>query len=81
MNIDLRNVSEKFETAIEEVKKNNDYKTNIKAVEHCVLSHSQNLEQIEKLKAELYQTKQQLSTIKGKLNLFVEFSEFVKKIK
>jgi hypothetical protein len=81
MNIDLRDVSIEFQKEIEEIKKINDYKTNIKAVSHCVINHLKNIHEIEKLKNELYLSRKEISEIKGKINLGVEFFDFLNRIK
>jgi response regulator of citrate/malate metabolism len=67
MNIDLRNISEEFEKAVNEVKKNFDINTNSKAVEYCVLNYLLKLKEIEKLKIDLNKEKQEHSFLKNKV--------------
>lgn len=64
MNIDLRNISEEFENQVNQIKKDFLISTNSKAVEYCTLNYLQKLDEIEKLKQELKETKQSLGNVR-----------------
>lgn len=64
MNIDLRNISEEFENQVNQIKKDFLISTNSKAVEYCTLNYLQKLDEIEKLKKELNETKQSLHNVR-----------------
>lgn len=81
MNIDLRNVSERFEENVNEIKKLKKIKNNTKVVEICVLNYLKLEKQKEDLEQETYRLKAELRSIKGKINLFKEFISFVEEIK
>lgn len=79
MNIDLRNISEEFEKEVTEVKKSFDINTNSKAVEYCVMNYLIKLKEIEKLKMELNNEKQEHSVLKNKLSQLKELFAWINK--
>ena len=79
MNIDLRNISEEFETQVNLIKKALDINTNSKAVEHCVVNYRKKLEEIENLKKELNKEKQEHSILKNKLLQLKELFAWINK--
>jgi hypothetical protein len=54
MNIDLRNISEEFENAVNEVKNDFEINTNSKAVEFCTVNYLNQLKHIAELKQKLH---------------------------
>lgn len=68
MNIDLRNISEEFESQVNEVKKRFHVNTNSKAVELCVANYFIKLKEIEKLKSDLDKANTELRITRGKIN-------------
>lgn len=75
MNIDLRNVSEKFENNINQLKKNYGYKTNTHAVEHCVNNYLRIEEEKKELEKELEIAKRRMKSYKNKISCFKEAFE------
>lgn len=68
MNIDLRNISSEFENQVNKIKRQFDINTNSKAVEYSVVNYLQKLEEIEKLKQQLSDTKHKLSSYERRLD-------------
>lgn len=68
MNIDLRNISEEFESQVNKIKREFDINTNSKAVEHSVVNYLKKLEEIKKMKEELNQVKHTLSHYQRRLD-------------
>ena len=75
MNIDLRNVSERFEENVNKVKKTHSYNTNTSAVEHCVCNFLRIEEENREIKEELRIAKLTISRYKGKIANFREAFE------
>lgn len=68
MYINLRNLSEDFETEVNKIKREFDISTNSKAVELCTLNYLNKLEEIKKLKEELSEAKHKLSHYERRLD-------------
>ena len=68
MNIDLRNISSEFENQVNKIKRQFDINTNSKALEYSVVNYLQKLEEIEKLKQQLSDTKHKLSSYERRLD-------------
>jgi predicted RNase H-like nuclease (RuvC/YqgF family) len=79
MNIDLRNISDDFERQVNEVKKSFEINTNSKAVEFCVINYFANLKEIENLKRQLNNEKQEHSILRGKLLQLKELFAWINK--
>lgn len=75
MNIDLRNVSERFEENVTKIKQLKGYKTNTTAVEHCVNNFLRVEEEKEELKKELEIAKRSRDRYKSKILNFKEVFE------
>lgn len=54
MNIDLRNISEDFESKVNEIKKEYQISTNSKAVEFCTVNYLSQMKMISDLKSQLH---------------------------
>jgi hypothetical protein len=72
MNIDLRNVSERFEENVNKVKKLHRYNTNTSVVEHCVCNFLRIEEENREIKEELRIAKLTINRYKTKIGNFRE---------
>lgn len=78
MNIDLRNISDDFESAVNEIKVRHNIATNSKAVEHTALNYLSLVSKVESLERELRDTKYELSNLKYSVKNFKEsFKQFM----
>lgn len=64
MNIDLRNISEDFEEQVNRVKLQFDINTNSKAVEYCTVNYLKKLKEIEDLRTQLHNAKNEMRDLK-----------------
>jgi hypothetical protein len=75
MNIDLRNVSDRFEKNVNQVKRLKDFKTNTTAVEHCVNSYLPLMDANKELLEKLEECRRERDKYKSKILDFKEVFE------